>query len=90
MMRSKPLSIFEYHDKGSLATVGKRKAVVDLPYIRFQGFFAWFVWMGLHLLLLMGMKNKLFVFINWVISYFSNDSTLRLIFYPAKKPRDTK
>jgi NADH dehydrogenase len=71
---------FEYHDKGSLATVGKHKAVVDLPYIRFQGFFAWFVWMGLHLVLLMGMKNRLFVFINWVTSYFSNNSTLRLIF----------
>ena len=71
---------FEYHDKGSLATVGKHKAVVDLPYIKFQGFFAWFVWMGLHLLLLMGMKNRLFVFINWVTSYFSNNSTLRLIF----------
>jgi NADH dehydrogenase len=73
-------SEFEYHDKGSLATVGKHKAVVDLPYIKFQGFFAWFVWMGLHLVLLMGMKNRLFVFINWVTSYFSNNSTLRLIF----------
>jgi NADH dehydrogenase len=71
---------FEYHDKGSLATVGKHKAVADLPWIRFQGFFAWYVWMGLHLVLLMGMKNRIFVFIDWVISYFSNNSALRLIF----------
>lgn len=84
-LQNKTLVPFEYHDKGSLATVGKHKAVVDLPYIRFQGFFAWFVWMGLHLLLLMGMKNKIFVFVDWVISYFSNDSTLRLIFSPSKK-----
>jgi NADH dehydrogenase len=86
MLGNKPLVEFEYHDKGSLATVGKHKAVVDLPMIKFQGFFAWFVWMGLHLLLLMGMRNKLFVFINWVIAYVSNDSTLRLIFSAAKKP----
>ena len=85
LIKKKPLKEFEYHDKGSMATVGKHKAVVDLPFIRFQGLFAWFVWMGLHLLLLMGMKNKLFVFIDWVIAYTSNDSTLRLIFYPVKK-----
>jgi len=75
---------FEYHDKGSLATVGKHKAVADLPFIKFQGFFAWYVWMGLHLVLLMGMKNKIFVFIDWVISYFSNNTALRLIFRRPK------
>jgi NADH dehydrogenase len=82
ILQNKPLVQFEYKDKGSLATVGKHKAVVDLSFIKFQGFFAWYVWMGLHLVLLMGMKNRLFVFIDWVIAYFSNNSTLRLIFRP--------
>mgnify|MGYP002382191781 CR=1 FL=1 len=85
LQHGKPLIQFEYRDKGSLATVGKHKAVVDLKFARFQGFFAWFLWMALHLLLLMGMKNKIFVFVDWVIAYFSNDSTLRLIFSPARK-----
>ncbi|MBX7109027.1 MAG: NAD(P)/FAD-dependent oxidoreductase [Chitinophagales bacterium] len=91
MLLSKPMVAFEYKDKGSMATIGKHKAVVDLSFIRFQGFFAWFVWMGLHLLLLMGMKNKIFVFVDWLISYFSNDSTLRLIFSPVnRRPSERK
>ncbi|MBA3649165.1 MAG: NAD(P)/FAD-dependent oxidoreductase [Chitinophagales bacterium] len=81
-LKNKPWLPFEYKDKGSMATVGKRKAVVDLSFIKFQGLFAWFVWMGLHLLLLMGMRNKIFVFIEWINAYFTNDSTLRLIFRP--------
>jgi len=85
ILERKPLIQYEYKDQGSLATVGKHKAVVDLPFIKFQGFFAWFIWMGLHLVLLMGMKNRLFVFIDWVISYFSNNSTLRLIFRPFRR-----
>ena len=79
---------FEYKDKGSMATVGKNKAVVDLPFVSFQGFFAWIVWMFLHVLLLMGMKNRVQVFINWVYAYFTNDSSLRLIFKNLyKKPK---
>jgi NADH dehydrogenase len=85
ILSNKPLIQYEYHDKGSMATVGKHKAVADLPLVSFQGFFAWFIWMALHLVLLMGMKNKIFVFIDWVIGYFSNDSTLRLIFTPHAK-----
>lgn len=87
LQQNRPLAEYEYKDKGSLATVGKHKAVADLPFMKFQGFFAWYVWMGLHLLLLMGMKNRIFVFINWVVSYFSNNSTLRLIFRPVMKKR---
>jgi NADH dehydrogenase len=70
---------FEYHNKGTMATVGKRKAVVDLPHIHFQGFFAWLTWMFVHLMLILSVKNKLFIFLNWMMSYFANDSTLRLI-----------
>jgi NADH dehydrogenase len=70
---------FEYHSKGTMATVGKRKAVVDLPWFSFQGFFAWLTWMLVHLMLILSVKNKMFVFLNWMMSYFANDSTLRLM-----------
>ena len=70
---------FEYSNKGTMATVGKRKAVVDLPGFHFQGFFAWLTWMFVHLMLILSVKNKLFIFLNWMMSYFANDSTLRLI-----------
>lgn len=76
---------FEYKDPGSMATVGKRKAVVDLPSFSFQGRLAWFTWMFLHLMLILSVRNKLFIFINWAISYFTNDTTLRLILLPTVK-----
>jgi NADH dehydrogenase len=59
--------------------------VVDLPFMSFQGLFAWFVWMSLHLMLILSVKNKLIIFIEWAISYFTNDTTLRLILLPTKK-----
>ncbi|WP_339917031.1 NAD(P)/FAD-dependent oxidoreductase [Yeosuana marina] len=74
---------FEYTDKGSMATIGKRKAVVDLPKFSFQGRMAWFTWMFIHLMLILSVKNKLLIFMNWTISYFNNDSTLRIIMKPA-------
>lgn len=86
----KPLVPFVYNNPGSMATVGKRKAVVDLPFISFQGWLAWLTWMSLHLMLILSVKNKLFIFINWAISYFTNDTTLRLILTPVSKPRITK
>lgn len=70
---------FEYHNKGTMATVGKRKAVVDLPGFSFQGVFAWLTWMFVHLMLLLNVKNRIIVFVNWMVSYFANDSTLRLM-----------
>lgn len=73
---------FEYHDKGAMATIGKRKAVVDLPKFSFQGRLAWFVWMFIHLIMILNLKNKLSIFVNWVFSYFSNDSTLRVLIKP--------
>lgn len=73
---------FEYHDKGSMATVGKHLAVVDIPKpkIHFGGLLAWYVWMGLHLVLIIGVKNKLQILINWVYKYFTSDQSLRLLF----------
>ena len=85
--KGNPMKPFSYSDKGSMATIGRHLAVVDLPYWRFQGAFAWFVWMFVHLFTLLGVKNKLFVFINWVWNYFTYDQSLRLIIRP-KVPKD--
>ena len=78
-LEGKPRVEFEYHNKGTMATVGKRKAVVDLPGFSFQGRLAWLTWMFVHLMLILSVKNKLIVFLNWMMSYFANDSTLRLM-----------
>ena len=86
------LEEFVYNDKGSMATVGRNLAVVDVPKPRlhFKGFFAWMIWMGLHLMLILGVKNRFFVFCNWLYNYFTYDQNLRLIFKefyrePSKK-----
>lgn len=78
---------YEYEDKGSLATIGKHRAVVDLPFMKFQGFLAWYFWMFLHLMLILSVRNKLAIFFNWMWSYFNKDSSLRLIILPNKKNR---
>jgi len=85
MLRNEELKPFKYKNPGTMATVGKRKAVVDLPSFSFQGVFAWLTWMFLHLMLILSVKNKLIIFIDWAISYFTNDTTLRLILLPSKK-----
>ncbi|MBP6430599.1 MAG: NAD(P)/FAD-dependent oxidoreductase [Ferruginibacter sp.] len=73
---------FAYNDKGSMATVGRNLAVVDMPKpkVSLGGFVAWAIWMFLHLMLILGVKNRLFVFINWLYNYFTYDQSLRLIF----------
>jgi NADH dehydrogenase len=73
---------FVYNDKGTMATIGRNKAVCDLPKpkLHFKGFIAWMIWMGLHLFLLLGIKNRFSVFSNWVYNYFTHDQNLRLIF----------
>lgn len=83
--KNKPRKEYEYHDKGSMATIGKRKAVVDLPSFSFQGRLAWFTWMFVHLMLILSVKNKLTIFVNWAFSYFNNDSTLRVLIKPVTK-----
>ena len=85
MIEKKPMKPFVYKDKGSMATVGRNKAVVDLPKFRFQGIFAWFVWMFVHLYFLIGFRNRLVVFINWVYNYVRFDREARLIIRPFKK-----
>ncbi|MGX9986563.1 NAD(P)/FAD-dependent oxidoreductase [Soonwooa purpurea] len=76
---------FEYEDLGSMATIGKHRAVVDLPKFKFQGFFAWYFWMFLHLMLILSVRNKLAIFFNWMWSYFNKDSSLRLIIVPSNQ-----
>ncbi len=73
---------FRYNDKGAMATVGRNLAVVDVPKpkLHFGGFFAWLIWMGLHLMLILGVKNRFFVFTNWLYNYVTYDQSLRLIF----------
>lgn len=76
---------YEYEDRGSMATIGKHRAVVDLPKLKFQGVFAWYFWMFLHLMLILSVRNKLAIFFNWMWSYINKDSSLRLIILPNKK-----
>ncbi len=85
IVEDKPLKLFVYKDKGSMATVGRNKAVVDLPKFKFQGVFAWFVWMFVHLYFLIGFRNRVVVFINWVYNYIRFDREARLIIRPFKK-----
>ncbi len=84
IIANKPLRDFEYKDLGSMATIGKNMAVVDLPFIKFKGYLAWYVWMFVHLMLILSVKNKLIIFINWVWNYFTKDTSLRLILSQKK------
>lgn len=77
---------FSYRDKGSMATVGRNRAVVDLGRRHFGGWIAWMTWMAVHLLSLLGMRNRTVVFINWMWNYFTFSSGLRLIMRPSRYP----
>lgn len=83
-LKGKKKKAFVYNDKGSMATIGRNKAVVDLPKWKFQGVFAWFVWMFVHLFSLIGFRNKVIVFMNWVYNYIRFDRETRLIIRPFK------
>jgi NADH dehydrogenase len=87
--KSNKIYEFEYFDKGSMATVGRNLAVVDIPKPKMHlgGFLAWLIWMSLHLFLILGVKNKVMTFINWIYNYFTYDQNLRLIFKEFYRPR---
>lgn len=89
MSQGEPLTEYEYYDLGTMATIGRNKAVVDLPFINFKGYFAWVVWMFLHLMLILSVKNKLIIFVNWAWSYITKDSSLRLILTSNKDKNPT-
>ena len=86
-LRGKPEKAFSYNDKGSMATVGRARAVVDFPKPEFSlgGFAAWMLWLVVHLFAILGTRNKVFVFLNWVANYVNYNQSLRLIIKPKIK-----
>jgi NADH dehydrogenase len=87
--KKKPLTPFKYVDKGSMATIGRNRAVVDMPgNIHFKGLFAWIVWMLIHLMYLIGFRSKIIVLLNWMYGYFTFDKHTRLIIRPYIKPNN--
>ncbi|WP_257667458.1 NAD(P)/FAD-dependent oxidoreductase [Parapedobacter tibetensis] len=87
MLSNQPTEQFKYFDKGSMATIGRNKAVVDIGKIRFQGFFAWWVWMFVHLMSLVGFRNRIVTFINWLINYITYNAGIRLIIHKYQRPK---
>ncbi|MFK7907718.1 MAG: NAD(P)/FAD-dependent oxidoreductase, partial [Chitinophagales bacterium] len=87
LLQNKTLQPFKYRDKGSMATVGRNRAVVEVGKFKSQGFLAWFMWMGVHLMSLVGFRNKLVTFVNWMWSYFNYDKGIRLIIRPFEKKK---
>ena len=85
LIENKPMQTFKYNNKGVMATIGRNKAVVDLKHFKFQGVFAWYVWMFIHLFFLIGFRNRMIVFVNWVYNYIRFDREARLIIRPFKK-----
>ena len=81
----KPTRYFKYNDKGAMATIGRNKAVVDLPKWKFQGIFAWYIWMFVHLFSIIGFRNRVVIFLNWLYNYIRFDRETRLIIRPYKK-----
>ena len=85
MRKNAPLKAFKYIDRGSMATIGRNRAVADLPFLKFSGFIAWLTWMFVHLMAIVGVKNRLLIFINWMWNYLTYDQSLRLILWAARK-----
>ncbi len=84
LLIGKKLKPFRYKDKGTMATIGRNKAVVDLKRLKFGGFFAWYIWMFVHLMALVGFRNRVIVFFNWAYNYVNFDKAARLIVRPYK------
>jgi len=84
-LKGKAMKPFKYFDKGSMATIGRNKAVVDIKKLHFAGAFAWFIWMFIHLWFLVGFRNRVVTFFNWTYSYINYDRAARLIIRPFKK-----
>jgi NADH dehydrogenase len=87
--RGKPARPFKYRDKGVMATIGRNRAVGDLPWgIKLSGFAGWFAWMASHLVFLIGFRNKAVVLINWIWNYITYDRGIRIILRPSPKESD--
>jgi NADH dehydrogenase len=85
LLQGKEMTAFSYFDKGTLATIGRNKAVADIKNWTFGGLFAWVLWMFVHLWFLIGFRNRMVTFFNWVYNYINYDRAARLIIRPFKK-----
>ncbi|HKK77745.1 MAG TPA: NAD(P)/FAD-dependent oxidoreductase [Saprospiraceae bacterium] len=90
LQKGQAAEFFNYNDKGTMATIGRNKAVADLPFGKTQGTIAWFLWMLIHLITLVGFRNKVVTLINWMYGYFRNDRALRIIQRQSKRKRTNK
>lgn len=79
-------STFVYHDKGSMATIGRNRAVVDMGKMHLSGWFAWFTWLCVHLMSLLGMRNRAMVLLNWIWNYWTFSGGYKLLFRPDRYP----
>jgi NADH dehydrogenase len=84
-IEGKPMTAFHYNDKGQMATIGRNRAVADLKVVGFGGFFAWLAWLFIHLIFLIGFRNRIFVFFQWMWAYCTYSRGARLI-YGVFKP----
>ena len=85
LLKEKEMRPFEYKNRGVMATIGRRKAVVDLPKLKFQGTLAWFMWMFVHIVSLVGFRNKFVALFDWLANYLTYDRPLGLILRPHKR-----
>jgi NADH dehydrogenase len=84
MVKGKDMKEFEYSDPGTMATIGRTRAVVEIGKFRSQGAFAWFIWMFVHLMALVGFRNRVVVFFNWTYNFFNYNRDIRLIIRRAR------
>lgn len=88
LKKNRPLKPFGYIDRGSMATIGRNRAVADLSFLKFSGFIAWLTWMFVHLMAIVGVKNRLLIFVNWMWNYITYDQSLRLILRAAENKKE--
>ena len=89
MARKKPLKPFHYKNLGSMATIGRNRAVVEFSKMKTQGWIAWMLWLFVHLRSILGVRNKVNVMLNWMYNYFTYDQSLRIIVY-ARKAKEVR
>src|SRR5699024_7128065 len=85
MLNGEKMTPFKYFDKGTMATVGRNKAVADIWKMNFGGFIAWVIWIFVHLFFLIGFRNRVITFFNWTYNYINYDKAARLIIRPFNK-----
>jgi NADH dehydrogenase len=87
-IRNKPRTKFSYWDKGTMATIGRSKAIVDLRGLKVSGFIAWLMWLFLHVVLLIGFRNRIYVLLDWAWAYLTRERSARLITGDADELRN--